>query len=174
MELMMSEFAGVVVLFLATLQERNTPKYLIEVLTIVASLALWWAYYPGVALYPGIALTAFVSFFTFRKKSVDLDLKYLPVLILISTSPVTSLLLLSALSMLLYPALRGTHLRSVLTILILVSFLSVGQQVNQYQLSIFMLIFAVAQSFISFWGKSRRSEERRVGKECRSRWSPDR
>jgi len=24
----------------------------------------------------------------------------------------------------------------------------------------------------TFWGKSWRSEERRVGKECRSRWSP--
>ena len=25
---------------------------------------------------------------------------------------------------------------------------------------------------MSFWGTERRSEERRVGKECRSRWSP--
>ena len=37
----------------------------------------------------------------------------------------------------------------------------------------FILYFALLVTWVpGFWPKSSRSEERRVGKECRSRWSP--
>src|SRR5437016_10421658 len=36
-----------------------------------------------------------------------------------------------------------------------------------------LLAIGVAVAVGSIWGAVQRSEERRVGKECRSRWSPD-
>ena len=39
----------------------------------------------------------------------------------------------------------------------------------------FIDLFAAfnVMSVVNFWAESKRSEERRVGKECRSRWAPD-
>ena len=35
-----------------------------------------------------------------------------------------------------------------------------------------LLVFELVQAMVPLLGRAERSEERRVGKECRSRWSP--
>lgn len=147
----MIEALSVLALFITTLEEKKVPKYVIEVISLLSTLLLWWGYYPGIALYAGVALTVMVGCFDLMGEKIDLRLKFLPLLVLLTTIPVSSLPILSVAILILNRELRGQYTGLVSTLLILVSFLATSNQVQHVHLSIVLVFLSAFMALTHFW-----------------------